>query len=104
MTSSEKLLQATFNRLASRLSQKIIQFTNYIAANTIDAPEKIQKEWQIFQEEVREEADRLSNVVKSKSNNSQAGEDFDVSENIDPQERIDRLRAKISNLNRKLET
>ncbi len=55
MPSSETILLATINRLSERLSDAKKYF-KHIAK---DAPKKIKKEWELFQEEVLSEADRI---------------------------------------------
>ena len=96
MSSSDYLLKATINRLTARLSQKIVDSVANLALISQEAPEKIRKEWELFQEEVNEEADRLDNEKyndKGKEKEDLSNEKIETS-----QETIDRLRSKISAL------
>ena len=52
MSSPENLLKATMNRLTARIGRKLVDTAADIAAIAKDAPERLQKEWENFQEEV----------------------------------------------------
>ena len=103
MSSPENLLKAAINRLRARLGQKFIEVVADVASTAQDAPERISREWDLFQEEVRAEVDRLSNEEEDKSSKSAKDEDLFIPKNLESQDKIDRLRAKVSDLNRKLE-
>ncbi|WP_320666469.1 DUF6825 family protein [Prochlorococcus sp. MIT 1307] len=101
MSASDNLLKATLNRLGVRIGEKLIKSVAELAVIAQDAPERLRTEWELFQEEVMEEANRLdketnheSSDTKQKPNNP----NFET-----PQERIDRIRAKAAELNSKLE-
>ena len=101
MSSNNKLLKATLNRLIARIGQKLLDSAVELAERTKEAPEKLRDEWVLFQEEVVAEANRLDQEsseevsnIKDESQNSQTD---------DPQNKIDRLRAKVAELNSKLE-
>jgi len=101
MSSNNKLLKATLNRLIARIGQKLLDSAVELAERTKEAPEKLRDEWELFQEEVVAEANRLDQEsseevsnIKDESQNSQTD---------DPQNKIDRLRAKVAELNSKLE-
>ena len=101
MSSPDRLLQATFNRLAARLGQKAIETAAEIAYIAKDAPEKIKQELDLFQEEVLAEADRLDK--ESAHEQSTEGLENTASNNESPQLKIDHLREKVAELSRKLE-
>ena len=68
-----------------------------------DAPERLKREWDLFQEEVQAEAERLE-----RDGDSPQASDFDVTSSsppptASPQEQIDRLRAKVADLNTRVE-
>ena len=102
MASSEKLLQATLNRLSARLGENLIMSINELKAVIKEAPEKVRTELELFQNEVYEEAERLQKesseegftTNKSDSNSSQKGV---------VHERIDQIRAKIEKISDQLE-
>jgi len=112
MASPDALLKATVSRLAARLGHGLAEAAAEMAVLAQDAPERLKREWDLFQEEVQAEAARLEReggeeqqaspsqastaaVVDSPSQNSGAVET--------PQQQIDRLRAKVADLNTRLE-
>ena len=101
MSTPNPLLQATLNRLTARLGQKLVDAAAKLAVISQETPEKLQKEWDLFQEEVIAEADRL----KTESHEGQVKKNFKTqhSKNEQEQEKIDKLRAKIADLNKKIE-
>ena len=102
MSSTEKLLQATLNRLGARISKKLFQSAMELSVIAQEAPEKLRKEWEIFQEEVMAEASQLDN--QSDEEGASNSQHQDQSDEIDqPQQKIDQIRAKVAELSRKLE-
>ncbi len=101
MSSSENLLKATFNRLAARFNQKVIDGIASIAVIAKETPEKVQKEWELFQEEVINEADRIEN----ESNDLATNEESKAKENDgeEPKQKIEHLRHLVQDLNHKFE-
>ncbi len=101
MSTPNPLLQATLNRLTARLGQKLVDAAAKLAVISQETPEKLQKEWDLFQEEVIAEADRL----KTESREDKGKESFKTQHSKDEQEqeKIDKLRAKIADLNKKIE-
>ena len=101
MSSSEKLLQATLNRLGARISEKLIKTAVKFAVIAQEAPEKFQKEWELFQEEVIAEANQLENDSKEEvSDTNYNSQDYEIEK---PQQKIDQIRAKVADLNSKIE-
>ena len=101
MSSPETLLKASINRLITRLMEKLLKKAADIADIAKDAPEKLQKEWGVFQEEVVAEAARLDKQAEKEkaeraTNSQNTGKE-------DPQQQIDLLRNKVSALSRKIE-
>ena len=102
MSSPDNLLKATLNRLGNRIGQKLIDSVSELVKISKDAPEKFRTEWELFQEEVIEEANRLDDESReevSNNKNESKGSEFDS-----PQDKIDQIRTKVSALNSKLET
>ncbi len=101
MSTSETIARAALNRLKARLSKK---FSKSIAETIIlmkDAPEIIQKEWEIFKEEIAIEAtklDEIENKNESYQENGLEKEDIDQDQNT-----IDKIRLKISQLTNQIE-
>ena len=104
MVSSEKLLQATLNRLNARLGEKLMISIDELTELLKKAPDKIRNEWELFQDEVMAEAERLE---KESDEDISTTNKTDI--NINPpqtvmvQEKIDQIRAKIEKLSSKLE-
>ena len=102
MVSSEKLLQATLNRLSARLGEKLIVSINELKEVIKDAPEKVRSELELFQDEVYQEAERLQ------KDSSEGGFKTNKSESKNSQrevvhERIEQIRAKIEKISNQLE-
>lgn len=89
------------NRLAARLGHGLADAAAGLALLAQDAPERFSKEWDLFQQEVIAEADRLEQesgeVSETKATSSP------VSNQDQAQDQIDRLRAKVASLNRQVE-
>ncbi len=102
MSSPKNLLKATLNLLSGRIRKKLFKVADDINFLAKDIPEQFQKEWILFEKEVFEEAKRL----EKESNQYQ--EDLtpkqDLSNHETPLEKIDRLREKVAQLNRKVES
>ena len=100
MSSPDSLLRATLNRLAARLSHGLADAAVGLAALAQDAPERLSNEWDLFQQEVIAEADRLEQEIEQ-AEEVKASSSAQASESAQAQ--IDRLRAKVADLNRKVE-
>ena len=112
MASPDALLKATVSRLAARLGHGLAEAAAEMAVLAQDAPERLKREWDLFQEEVQAEAERLERdggeeqeaspspastvaAVDAPSQSSGAVET--------PQQQIDRLRAKVADLSTRME-
>jgi len=100
MSSPDSLLRASLNRLAARLSHGLADAAVGLAALAQDAPERLSNEWDLFQQEVIAEADRLEQEI-DQAEEVKASSSVQASESAQAQ--IDRLRAKVADLNRKVE-
>ncbi len=92
MSAPDFLIQATFKRLSARIE-------NFLQ----DGPDRFRKEFKRFYDEVMTEADAMA----KDSSSVQVVEDASSSMSTDiaqPQQKVDRLRAKVADLSRKLET
>ncbi|TGG84848.1 MAG: hypothetical protein ERJ69_02770 [Aphanocapsa feldmannii 288cV] len=56
---ADKLLQAVLHRLSARLGNSLADAIADMAVKVQDAPGRISREWSLFREEVRMEAERL---------------------------------------------
>ena len=88
------------NRLIARVGEGVADAAAGVAVAVQDAPERIRQEWDLFQEEVKAEAERLQHEQQPRSA-SEA--DRSGTEHESLQQRIDRLRAQVADLSTRLE-
>ena len=101
MGSSDALIRATVNRISARLGHGLADAAAELAVLAQDAPERFKQEWELFQEEVRAEAERLENDGQPSASTTSPGPS--ASSMDSPQALIDRLRANISDLSQRIE-
>ena len=97
MSTPQSLFQATVNRLGARLGSQLADKAAEFALLAQDAPQRLQREWTLFWEEVELEARRIDHGETTTT----TGEDARA--HTDPQDQIDALRAKVASLAHKLE-
>ena len=107
MGSSEAFIRATVNRISARLGHGLADAAAEIAVLAQDAPERLRQEWELFQEEVQAEAERLEQGDARAPRSPGAGiETTDIttdSQPSSPQDLVDRLRASVAEINSVLE-
>jgi hypothetical protein len=105
MPSPDVLLKATVSRLAARLGHGLAEAAAEVAVLAQDAPERLRREWDLFQEEVQAEAERLEHGDHPPSPSPEGSGSASATEapTESPQQQIDRLRAKVADLNVRLE-
>ena len=100
MGSSEALIRATVNRISARLGHGFADAAAELAVLAQDAPQRLRQEWDLFQDEVRAEAERIER-------GEQATETTDGESAVAPPETaqavIDRLRATVADLSQAIE-
>ena len=101
MMPPDALLRATINRLVARVGEGLADAAAGMAVAVQDAPERIRQEWDLFQEEVRAEAERLHQ--ESDLSESQSTPPPTDASDESLQDRIDRLRAQVADLDNRLE-
>ena len=100
MSDSEILLKAAINRIAARITQKLINSAQEFTEIAEELPQKLQNEWSSFKEEVIEEFERLekkTSASKEKSSKEQLTKEDSI------QIKIDNLRSKVIDINKDLE-
>ncbi len=100
MSDSEILLKAAINRIAARITEKVINSAQEFTEIAEELPEKLQNEWSSFKEEVIEESERLekkSNASKGKSAKKKLSKEDLI------QIQIDNLRSKVIDINKDIE-
>ena len=100
MTPPDALLRAAMNRLIARVGEGVADAAAGVAVAVQDAPERIRQEWDLFQEEVKAEAERLQHEDQPRS---ASAADRSGTEHESLQQRIDRLRAQVADLSTRLE-
>ena len=100
MGSSEALIRATVNRISARLGHGVADAAAEFAVLAQDAPQRLRQEWDLFQDEVRAEAERIErgDQVTVSTDGASASEPSD-----NPQAVIDRLRATVADLSQAIE-
>ena len=81
------------NRLIARVGEGVADAAAGVAVAVQDAPERIRQEWDLFQEEVKAEAERLQHEDQPRS---ASAADRSGTEPESLQQRIDRLRAQVA--------
>lgn len=100
MSDSEILLKAAINRIAARITEKLINSAQEFTEIAEELPQKLQNEWYSFKEEVIEESERLekkTNESKEKSSEEQLSKEDLI------QIQIDNLRSKVIDFNKDIE-
>ena len=100
MSDSEILLKAAINRIAARITEKLINSAQEFTETAEELPQKLQNEWYSFKEEVIEESERLekkTNESKEKSSEEQLSKEDLI------QIQIDNLRSKVIDINKDIE-
>ncbi len=100
MSDSEILLKAAINRIAARITEKLINSAQEFSEISEKIPQKLQEEWSSFKEEVIEESERLEkkqNSPKEKNSYQQSTKEDLI------QAQIDNLRSKVIEINKNIE-
>lgn len=118
MSAPQTLIQAAVNRLAARLGSGLADAAAGLAVIAQDAPERLLQEWQLFVEEVEQEAERLEQPSADASAEAAASwaaagpegpggahgaDPHGAAAGVSPQDQIDQLRALVAQLSRRLE-
>ena len=100
MSDSEILLKAAINRIAARITEKVINSAQEFTEVAEELPKKLQDEWYSFKEEVIKESERLekeTNSSKGKSSKEKSSKEDLI------QTQIDNLRSKVIDINKDIE-
>ena len=100
MSDSEILLKAAINRIAARITEKLINSAQEFTEIAEELPLKLQNEWSSFKEEIIEESERLekkTTASKEKSSKEQLNKEDLI------QIQIDSLRSKVIDINKDIE-
>ncbi len=100
MSDSEILLKAAVNRIAARITEKLINSAQEFTEIAEELPQKLQNEWYSFKEEVIDESERLEKMT-NKSKGKSSEEKLSKEDLIQIQ--IDNLRSKVIDINKDIE-
>ena len=105
MGSSEALIRATVNRISARLGHGFADAAAELAVLAQDAPQRLRQEWDLFQEEVLAEAERIErgHHPTSGAADESSSEHSDSEQSETHQELVDRLRATVADLSQAIE-
>ena len=100
MGSSEALIRATVNRISARLGHGFADGAAELAVLAQDGAQRLRQEWDLFQDEVRAEAERIErgDPLSVSTDGESPAEPSDT-----PQVVIDRLRATVADLSQAIE-
>ena len=101
MGSPDALIRAAVHRIGARVGHGLADTAAELAVLAKDAPERLRQEWELFQEEVREEAERLERGDYSSVSSDADSMQGPIAES--PQQVIDRLRASVADLSQRIE-
>ena len=101
MGSPDALIRAAVHRIGARVGHGLADTAAELAVLAKDAPERLRQEWELFQEEVREEAERLERGDSSPVASDVVSVQGPTTES--PQQVIDRLRASVADLSQRIE-
>ena len=88
------------NRIAARITEKVINSAQQFTEIAEELPQKLEKEWSSFKEEVIEESERLEKKTKASKEKS-SKEQLSKEDLIQTQ--IDNLRSKVIDINKDIE-
>ncbi len=101
MGSPDAFIRAAVHRIGARVGHGLADTAAELAVLAKDAPERLRQEWELFQEEVREEAERLERGDSSPDASDAGSMQGPTMES--PQQVIDRLRASVADLSQRIE-
>ena len=102
MTSRDALLRAAMHRVLVRMGHSVADAAAGLAVLVQDAPDRVRQEWDLFQEEVKAEAERLDRESGELSVDAESSPASSVGEES-LQTKIDQLRSRVAELGMRLE-
>ena len=96
MTSRDALLRAAMHRVLARMGHGVADAAAGLAVLMQDAPERVRQEWDLFQEEVKAEAERLEREGDERKDDEKPSSASTAEESL--QTKIDQLRARVADL------
>ncbi len=106
MPAPQTVIQAAVSRLGARLGSGLLDAAAQAAVVLQDAPERLRQEFSLFWDEVEQEAARLERGASSAAAatpSSAPSPGGGPVPNLDPQDQIDALRARVAAFSRRLD-
>lgn len=106
MPAPQTVIQAAVSRLGARLGSGLLDAAAQAAVVLQDAPERLRQEFSLFWDEVEQEAARLERDASSAAAataSSAPSRGGGAVPNLDPQDQIDALRARVAAFSRRLD-
>ncbi len=106
MPAPQTVIQAAVSRLGARLGSGLLDAAAQAAVVLQDAPERLRQEFSLFWDEVEQEAARLERDASSAAAataSSAPSPGGGPVPNLDPQDQIDALRARVAAFSRRLD-
>ncbi len=102
MTSRDALLRAAMHRVIARMGHGVADAAAGLAVLVQDAPDRVRQEWDLFQEEVKAEAERLGREKDEWAADAVSAPVSSMEEES-LQTKIDQLRARVAELGMRME-
>ena len=102
MTSRDALLRAAMHRVLARMGHGVADAAAGFAVLVQDAPDRVRQEWDLFQEEVKAEAERLDRKGGERGTDAESSTASSVREES-LQTKIDQLRSRVAELGIRME-
>ena len=102
MTSRDALLRAAMHRVLARMGHGVADAAAGFAVLVQDAPDRVRQEWDLFQEEVKAEAEELDRENGGRGVDAQSSPASSVDEES-LQTKIDQLRSRVAELGIRME-
>ena len=102
MTSRDALLRAAMHRVIARMGHGVADAAAGLAVLVQDAPDRVRQEWDLFQEEVKAEAERLGRQKDERDEDAVSAPASSMEEES-LQIKIDQLRARVAELGMRME-
>ena len=102
MTSRDALFRAAMHRVLARMGHGVADAAAGLAVLVQDAPDRVRQEWDLFQEEVKAEAERIDRDGGGRGVDAESSPASSVGEES-LQTKIDQLRARVAELGIRME-
>ena len=103
MSDTELLLKAAINRIAARMTERLIDSAQGLSEIAEEMPQRLKEEWVNFKDEVIEESERLELQIKKETSSEEKNTAKTSNKEDLIQDQIDNLRSKVIEINKNIE-